>query len=122
MVAGKDKEVPPTAFSAFADVSLPTEFCIDRYIGGETWVSADAQVRSVAGALYLALVANKSGRYVLYDGSYDHELIAKIGRRQRPDLDKFIPFIAEDKKTPIDQGAYTIDPTKSEKELGLKRE
>jgi nucleoside-diphosphate-sugar epimerase len=79
-------------------------------------------VRSVASAFYLALTKHKSGRYNIYDGSYDHELIAKIARRKRPDLDKYIPYVAEDKTTPIEQGAYTIDSSKSENELGLGRE
>jgi len=96
LATGKDSKVPETAFSAFADV------------------------RSVASAMYLTITKNKSGRFCIYDGNYDHELIAKTGRRQRPDLEKYIPFVAEDKSTPVEQGAYSINTSKADKELGLK--
>lgn len=80
------------------------------------------QVRNVAFGLYSVIVNGKNGRYGIYDGDFDWELLAKDGRKLRPDLDASIPYVAEDKKTPVDQGTYSIDTSKAEKDLGYKRE
>jgi nucleoside-diphosphate-sugar epimerase len=98
LAAGKDSKIPDTAFTAWADV------------------------RNVAFALFSAATNGKNGRYGIYDGDFDWELLAKDARKIRPDLDASIPYVAEDKKTPVEQGTYSIDTTKAEKELGFKRQ
>lgn len=98
LAAGKDAKIPDAAFTAWADV------------------------RNVAFGLYAVNVNGKNGRYSIYDGDFDWELLAQDGRRVRPDLDASIPYVAEDKKTPVSGGTYTIDTSKAEQELGFKRE
>ena len=77
-------------------------------------------MRNVAFGLYTVNVKGAQGRYSIYDGDFDWELLAKDARKARPDLDASIPEVAEDKKTPVDQGTYTIDTSKAEKDLGFK--
>jgi len=75
----------------------------------------------VAFGLYTVNANGAQGRYSIYDGDFDWELLAKDARKARPDLDASIPHVAEDKKTPVDQGTYTIDTSKAEKDLGFKK-
>lgn len=63
----------------------------------------------------------KNGRFSIYDGDFDWELLAREARQYRPDLDASIPNVPKDKQTPVEQGTYTIDTSKAEKELGFKR-
>lgn len=79
-------------------------------------------MRNVAFSLYAVNANGKNGRYGIYDGDFDWELLAKEARQIRPDLDASIPEVAEDKKTPVEQGTYSIDTSKAEKDLGFKRE
>jgi hypothetical protein len=83
------------------------------------WVTV--QVRNVAFGLYTVVAEGKNGRYGIYDGDFDWELLAREGRQYRPDLDASIPYVTEDKKTPVEQGTYSIDTSKAEKDLGYKR-
>lgn len=97
LAAGKDASIPDTSFTAWADV------------------------RNVAFGLYAVNANGKNGRFSIYDGDFDWELLAKEARQYRPDLDASIPNVPKDKQTPVEQGTYTIDTSKAEKELGFKR-
>lgn len=79
-------------------------------------------MRNVAFGLYTVNSKGKNGRYGIYDGDFDWELLAREARQYRPDLDASIPEVEADKKTPVEQGTYSIDTSKAEKDLGFKRE
>ena len=84
-------------------------------------MNTDKQVRNVAFGLFAATTKGAQGRYSIYDGDFDWELLAKDARKARPDLEASIPHVGDDKKTPVEQGTYTIDTKKAEKDLGFKK-
>jgi hypothetical protein len=59
---------------------------------------------------------------LLYDGSYDFQLLANTARKARPDYDRYIPYGKPEEPTPIAKGSYTIDSSKATEELGIQRE
>ena len=69
--------------------------------------------------MYLLITKQKSGRFALDAGEYDFQVLANIARRQRPDLDKFIPLGKPNEPTPLEQGYYDYDASKAKKELGM---
>lgn len=97
-IAGKDASLPPTLYTGWADV------------------------RAVAQSLYEMITRRANGRYLIYNGNYDYEILNRVAHKLRPDLDKkgYIPRGNPDGPTAMSGGTYDIDATKSVKELGVK--
>ncbi|WVQ75935.1 hypothetical protein IAR50_005570 [Cryptococcus sp. DSM 104548] len=90
-------------------VDLPFDFtvrCVD--------------VRDTAEAVYLAITTHANGRYLNAGEKYTSKRIVDIARNLRPDLEKYINKAQEGRLDEPPEGAYDIDSSKSEKELGLK--
>ncbi|WVW83636.1 hypothetical protein I302_105657 [Kwoniella bestiolae CBS 10118] len=79
-----------------------------------------ADVRDVAEAFYQAAIRGKDGIYVIASDTYTYQMFANEFRRQRPDLDAFFPLGNPSEPTPTEQNFWTIDTSKSVRELGLK--
>lgn len=86
-----------------------------------TRTDSNGQVRNVADAIYLSIIKRNSGRFPLYNGPYDHQLLANRARELFPELAKAgqIP-VGNPEDTPSSKGVFKLDGSKAEKELGLK--
>lgn len=98
LAGGSDAEIPHTSFPV--------------------WAEAEA----VAQGLYEIIARRKNGRYIICNGTFDFDMLNRTAQKLRPDLVKagVIPRGEMDGDTPISGGCYTMDSTKSQKELGIK--
>ncbi|WWC93932.1 hypothetical protein V866_000770 [Kwoniella sp. B9012] len=79
-----------------------------------------ADVRDVAEAFYQAAIKRKDGIYLVASDIYTYQMFANEFRKQRPDLDAYFPLGNPSEPTPREQNFWTIDTSKSVRELGLK--
>ncbi|WWC61625.1 uncharacterized protein I303_104209 [Kwoniella dejecticola CBS 10117] len=96
LIKGKDSPVPDPEATTYADP------------------------RDVAEAFYQAAAQGKNERYLIASDSYTYQMFVDEFRKQRPDLDAYFPLGNPGAPTPNEQGFWTIDTSKSVKQLGLK--
>ena len=100
LAGGTDEQLPHTSFPVWADV------------------------RSVAEGLYEVINREENGRFIICNGTYDFEILNRIAQKVRPDLFEagVIPRGKPNGPTPISDGCYSLDNTKSKEKLDIKCE
>ncbi|ORX39572.1 hypothetical protein BD324DRAFT_575517 [Kockovaella imperatae] len=95
--AGKDAKLEPTDFPLWGDV------------------------RNVAQALFEIVTKHANGRFAICNGAFAPQALANRARELYPDLAKagIIP-VGEPDNTPSKDGAFKLDGSKAERELGIK--
>ncbi|WVF72231.1 hypothetical protein IAT40_007043 [Kwoniella sp. CBS 6097] len=77
-------------------------------------------VRDLALAIFKGITLKSTGRYLTANETVTSQKIVNIARRIRPDLAKYIVKGQPDVNTEVPEGAYKVDVSKSENELGIK--
>jgi hypothetical protein len=97
IAAGKDAEIPDTAFPIYGDV------------------------RNVADALFAIVDKKADGRFAICNGLYDFQQLANRAREIAPQYVESIP-VGKPNELVSQKGCYTLDASKAERELGIKCE
>ncbi|WVQ98690.1 hypothetical protein IAU59_005821 [Kwoniella sp. CBS 9459] len=77
-------------------------------------------VRDLAQAIFKGITLKTNGRYLTANETVTSQKIVNIARRVRPDLAKYIVKGETDVGAEVPEGAYKVDVSKSENELGVK--